>query len=288
MKFVRRDAGLMPGAAPAIRRPSLRHVAVRPGSSSRSVRAIAGFVAGSGWRWHQSLLNTTIDRTCCVRCNSAMSAVFEIGFHWSPASTTSSPTIGAIEDAPACVATRIGTQRADIVNTSGVDEEHRTNRQQFHRLFDRIGRCAGDVRDDRDRLGRVMSVQQRGLANVPPAENADVQSQAFRCQLASALLALGRAESAEPLPGRNQGMSNCFCREQAALRAWLSRMDRCLRIVGDEWRLCSACFVADAADHEGGERRGRSGFNVLSGSAARRLRAPRCNSRQKMSPARAS
>ena len=59
-----------------------------------------------------------------------------------------------------------------------IDEQHRPKRQEFHRLLDRIGRRARYFGDDRNLLPRER-VQQRRLACVPTAENADVQAESF-------------------------------------------------------------------------------------------------------------
>ncbi len=39
-------------------------------------------------------------------------------------------------------------QRPRVVDAGRVDEEHGAERQQFHRLLDRVGRRAGQVGDD--------------------------------------------------------------------------------------------------------------------------------------------
>ena len=69
-------------------------------------------------------------------------------------------------------------QGADVVDAGGVDEEHRPQRQQFHRLFHRIGGGAGHVGDDGDLLPG-QGIEQRRLARIAAAEQADVQAETF-------------------------------------------------------------------------------------------------------------
>ena len=52
------------------------------------------------------------------------------------------PQVGAIEDLPGLLHAKFA-EGPDVVDARRVDEEHRPQRQQFHRLFDRIGRSAG-------------------------------------------------------------------------------------------------------------------------------------------------
>ena len=81
----------------------------------------------------------------------------------------------------------LGAQRADVVDARGVDEEHGAERQELHRFLHRIGGGAGLGRDDRHLLAR-QGVEQRGLADVAPAEDADVQTNSTRCRVHSVSL----------------------------------------------------------------------------------------------------
>ena len=85
--------------------------------------------------------------------------------------------VGPVEHLPRPLHAQFA-ERADVVNARRVNEQHRPDRQQLHRLLDRVGGRAGHVGDDRDVLPR-QAVQQRRLADVAPAEDADVQPEAF-------------------------------------------------------------------------------------------------------------
>ena len=67
---------------------------------------------------------------------------------------------------------------ADVVDARSVDEHHRPERRHLDRLLDRIGRRARDLGDDRHREAEER-VHEARLANVAPAEEADVHAPAF-------------------------------------------------------------------------------------------------------------
>ena len=95
----------------------------------------------------------------------------------SPASATSTPR--SVRSKTCRV--RCGAQLAegaDVVDAGRVDEQHRAQRQQLHGLLDRVGGGAGLVGDDRDVLPGD-GVEQARLADVAPAEQADVQTHAL-------------------------------------------------------------------------------------------------------------
>ena len=71
-----------------------------------------------------------------------------------------------------------------VVDAGGVDEEDRSERQEFHRLLHRVGGGAGEFRDDGDLLPRD-GVEQRRLADVAAAEDADVRGGATSARTAS-------------------------------------------------------------------------------------------------------
>ena len=52
--------------------------------------------------------------------------------------------VGAVEHLPGLLDPLLA-QRADVVDAGRVDEQHRPERQQLHRLLDRVGRRAGDL-----------------------------------------------------------------------------------------------------------------------------------------------
>ena len=64
-----------------------------------------------------------------------------------------------------------------VVDTGGVDEHHRADGQEFHRLFHRVGGGAGELGDDGDLLAGD-GVEQARLADIAAAEQADMQAQA--------------------------------------------------------------------------------------------------------------
>ena len=94
--------------------------------------------------------------------------------HW-PGVDDEQAQVGAVEDLPGLLHAQFA-QGPDVVDARRVDEQHRAERQQFHRLFHRVGGRAGHVGDDRDLLPR-QRVQQRRLARVAAAEQADVQAE---------------------------------------------------------------------------------------------------------------
>jgi L-ascorbate metabolism protein UlaG (beta-lactamase superfamily) len=55
--------------------------------------------------------------------------------------------VGAVEDAARLLDAQ-GAEVALVVHAGGVDEHHGAERQQFHRLLDRVGGGAGHFRDD--------------------------------------------------------------------------------------------------------------------------------------------
>lgn len=70
------------------------------------------------------------------------------------------------------------SESADIVDARRVDEDDGTDRREFARLFNGVGRGAGDFGDDRDLLvGQC--VDERALAGIALAEEADVKAKAF-------------------------------------------------------------------------------------------------------------
>ena len=95
-----------------------------------------------------------------------------------------------------------------VVDARRVDEEDGPERKKLHRLLDRVGRRSGRRRDDRDVLSRE-GVQEARLADVPPAEEADVEPQAARGGRHPVSLrarsGVGRAEPADCL-GRGEGV----------------------------------------------------------------------------------
>ena len=83
------------------------------------------------------------------------------------------PEVGPLEHLPGAPRTQL-PEGAHVVDPGRVDEEHRPERQQFHRLLHRVGRRSRDVGDDRNLLAGE-GVQQRGLPHVAAAEQADVK-----------------------------------------------------------------------------------------------------------------
>ena len=72
-----------------------------------------------------------------------------------------------------CPADALRAERALIVNTRCVDDNHRTDREQFHRLLHRIGGRALDIGNN----GQCLSghaVYHAGFARIAQAEKADV------------------------------------------------------------------------------------------------------------------
>jgi hypothetical protein len=87
--------------------------------------------------------------------------------------------VGAVEDLLRLLHAQ-RAQRARVVDARRVDEQHRTQRQEFHRLLDGVGRRAGGVGDNRHFLPGD-GIQQRGFAYVAPPEDPDVQPERFGC-----------------------------------------------------------------------------------------------------------
>ena len=85
------------------------------------------------------------------------------------------PQVGAVEDL-AGLPHPLLPQGTHVVDAGGVDEEHRSQRQQFHGLFHGIGGGAGHGGNDGDLLPG-QGIQQRRLAGVAAAEQADVQAE---------------------------------------------------------------------------------------------------------------
>jgi hypothetical protein len=83
--------------------------------------------------------------------------------------------VGAVEHLGGLPGAQLA-EHADVVDAGGVDEEHGAERQQFHRLLDRVRGRAGEVADDADLLARDR-VEQARLADVAAAEDADVKPQ---------------------------------------------------------------------------------------------------------------
>ena len=71
-------------------------------------------------------------------------------------------------------------QFADVIQASGIDYDHRAERQNFHRFVNRVGGSAGNGGDDRQRL-IGQGVDQAGLAGVAATEQSDMQAVATRC-----------------------------------------------------------------------------------------------------------
>ena len=69
-------------------------------------------------------------------------------------------------------------QRSFVVDAGRIDEQHRPDGQDFHRLFYRVGGRAGDGGDNRDLLFG-QRVQERRLARIAAAEQADVEAEGF-------------------------------------------------------------------------------------------------------------
>ena len=74
-----------------------------------------------------------------------------------------------------------GAQRAeiaDIVDAGGIDEHNRPKRRHFNGFFDRVGRGARDLGNDRHRESE-QRIHQAGLADIAPAEQANMHAQAL-------------------------------------------------------------------------------------------------------------
>ena len=61
--------------------------------------------------------------------------------------------VGPVENLPRPLHAQFA-ERAGVVNARRINEQHRPERQQLHRLLDRVGGRAGHVGDDRDVLPR--------------------------------------------------------------------------------------------------------------------------------------
>jgi len=88
------------------------------------------------------------------------------------------PQISSIEHLPGFANTQ-PSQLAFVVHTGRVNEHHRTQGEELHGFFDRVGGGAGDGGHNRDLLAGD-GVEQAGLAHVAPAEEGDVKAQGFR------------------------------------------------------------------------------------------------------------
>ena len=84
--------------------------------------------------------------------------------------------VGSVEDLPG-PRHALRPEGAHVVDAGRVDELDRAQRQQFHRLLHRVGGGPGPVRHDGHFLPGE-GVKQGRLADVPAAEQADVQAHA--------------------------------------------------------------------------------------------------------------
>ena len=113
--------------------------------------------------------------------------------------------VGAVEDLPGLLHPQFA-QRPFVVDAGRIDEQHRPDGQDFHRLFHRVGGRAGDRGDDRDLL-LGQRIEERRLARVAAAEEADVEAEGFgvvvirRMSFLAPNSLFARRSSSDRLPG---------------------------------------------------------------------------------------